>query len=205
MTDSETAPPRTTISEVARSAGVSLPTVSKVLNGRPGVSRPPPASASQGCSPRTASCPAGHRVKPAARSSWCWASSESPWALSIVRAMENAAYAEGLGVTLPGSARPPGRLVEHALVTAAPPGGRLRRRRDQPAAQTGFVSWTPRGHRPGRKPTEYRSRPSGIAHWRGALDATNYLIGLGHRDIATIGGPLRLLCSRARVDGSARR
>ncbi len=41
----------------------------------------------------------------------------------------------------------------------------------------------------------------GATDWAGAIAATEHLIGLGHRDIAHLAGPRRLLCSRARADG----
>ncbi|GAA1287894.1 LacI family DNA-binding transcriptional regulator [Saccharothrix xinjiangensis] len=41
----------------------------------------------------------------------------------------------------------------------------------------------------------------GSANRSGGLVATRHLIELGHRGIAVISGPVRLLCSRARVEG----
>jgi LacI family transcriptional regulator len=41
----------------------------------------------------------------------------------------------------------------------------------------------------------------GATNWAGGLAATEHLLELGHRRIATISGPGEYLCSRARVDG----
>jgi LacI family transcriptional regulator len=41
----------------------------------------------------------------------------------------------------------------------------------------------------------------GATNWGGGLAATRHLTELGHRRIAVIGGPAPLLCSRARIDG----
>jgi LacI family xylobiose transport system transcriptional regulator len=41
----------------------------------------------------------------------------------------------------------------------------------------------------------------GANNWLGGLSATRHLVELGHRRIAMVGGPLRMMCSRARVDG----
>jgi DNA-binding LacI/PurR family transcriptional regulator len=41
----------------------------------------------------------------------------------------------------------------------------------------------------------------GAGNWTGALTATRHLIDLGHRRIAAITGPARMLSSRARLDG----
>jgi DNA-binding LacI/PurR family transcriptional regulator len=46
------------------------------------------------------------------------------------------------------------------------------------------------------------STPSvGAANWSGGLAAARHLIELGHRRIATVGGPENFLCARARLDG----
>ncbi|MBO0837008.1 MAG: substrate-binding domain-containing protein, partial [Actinobacteria bacterium] len=41
----------------------------------------------------------------------------------------------------------------------------------------------------------------GATNWAGGMAATDHLLSLGHRRIATISGPADFLCSRARVDG----
>ena len=41
----------------------------------------------------------------------------------------------------------------------------------------------------------------GATNWAGGLSAARHLLGLGHRRIAVIGGPVAMLCSRARIDG----
>ena len=41
----------------------------------------------------------------------------------------------------------------------------------------------------------------GATNWAGGLAATRHLLGLGHRRIAVIGGPVAMLCSRARISG----
>jgi LacI family transcriptional regulator len=41
----------------------------------------------------------------------------------------------------------------------------------------------------------------GATNWAGGLTATRHLLGLGHQRIGVVGGPPSLLCSRARVDG----
>ncbi len=41
----------------------------------------------------------------------------------------------------------------------------------------------------------------GATNWAGGLSAARHLLELGHRRIAVIGGPVAMLCSRARIDG----
>jgi LacI family transcriptional regulator, galactose operon repressor len=41
----------------------------------------------------------------------------------------------------------------------------------------------------------------GATNWAGGLAATDHLLGLGHRRIGAITGPIDMLCSLARLDG----
>jgi LacI family transcriptional regulator len=41
----------------------------------------------------------------------------------------------------------------------------------------------------------------GATNWAGGLSAARHLLELGHRRVAVIGGPVAMLCSRARIDG----
>jgi LacI family transcriptional regulator len=41
----------------------------------------------------------------------------------------------------------------------------------------------------------------GATNWAGGLAAAHHLLELGHRRIAVIGGPIAMLCSRARISG----
>ena len=41
----------------------------------------------------------------------------------------------------------------------------------------------------------------GATNWAGGLSAVRHLLELGHRRIAVIGGPIAMLCSRARISG----
>lgn len=197
----ETSSSRTTIADVASAAGVSVPTVSKVLNGRPGVSastreRVIELLRQHGYSPRRAGAKLSGAVE------LVLSELESPWSASLVRAMEAAAYAEGYAVVL--SRLRPDKVdewLDHVAVrnvvgvvfavveTTAAQRDRLRE------LELLFVVVDPAGNQAAQGPTV------GLTHWRGAYSATEHLIELGHRRIATIGGPLRMLCSRARTDG----
>ena len=194
---------RPTIARVAAQAGVSVPTVSKVINGRADVSpetrrRVEAAIREQGY----------HRSDRIQRTApileLIFHELESEWALEIVRGVEHVAGKHHLAVVLSEmhGRRTPGRgWIEGAL--ARRPTGVIAvfsdlsesvrtqlRTRGIP-----FVVVDPTGE-------PLHDTPSiGATNWNGGLTATRHLLGLGHRRIAVIGGPEGILCSRARMDG----
>ncbi|MFF7952399.1 LacI family DNA-binding transcriptional regulator [Streptomyces griseorubiginosus] len=195
---------RVTITEIARQAGVSVPTVSRVVNGRSDVS------------PRTRARVEellqqyGYRRRPAAPGTRAalldlvFHDLDSPWAVEIIRGVEEVAQAEGVGTVVSaihgrsGAARDWMRnlrarasdgviLVTSALDTVLH--DELR------ALGVPLVVVDPTGSPALEAPT------IGAANWSGGLAATEHLLSLGHRRIGLIAGPPRLLCSRARFDG----
>lgn len=188
----------TTLADIARTAGVSTPTVSKVLNGRADVA---PATRERieevlreyGYNRRRATTPAPlldlvFRELPNA------------WALEMIAGAEQVAHAEGLSLVLSKSAgreswldgilarRPAGALLVISDLTLA--------EREQLAARDiPFVVIDPAGELEPDVPAV------GATNWQGGLDATRHLLDLGHRRIGMVAGPDRMLCSRARVNG----
>jgi DNA-binding LacI/PurR family transcriptional regulator len=193
----------TTIAVIAQEAGVSVPTVSKVINGRSDVS---PATRR-----RVEAVIRRHGyqrpVRPARRApllELIFHELESEWALEIVRGVERVAGRHQLAVVLTemqGRRRPGQGWIEGAL--ARRPTGVIAvfsdlndAMRDQLRTRgIPFVVVDPAGE-------PVHDTPSiGATNWNGGLTATRHLLGLGHRRIAVIGGPAGVLCSRARVDG----
>lgn len=91
---------RVTIADIAREAGVSLPTVSRVLNGRADVSpstrrRVEDLLAHHGYRRRAAQ-PAGR----AELIDLVFNDLDSPWAVEILRGVEDVAHAAGLGTVV---------------------------------------------------------------------------------------------------------
>ncbi|MBT8227259.1 MAG: LacI family DNA-binding transcriptional regulator [Dactylosporangium sp.] len=193
-----------TITAIAREAGVSVPTVSRVVNGRSDVS------------PQTRERVEellrlhGYRRR-AVRSSeranlidLVFNDLDSPWAVEIIRGVEDVTHAAGVGTVVsavhqrPVSARQwlqniRARATDGViLVTSdlAPQVQAELRRLDAPA-----VVVDPAGV------PSYDVPTIGATNWAGGLSATEHLAGLGHRRIGFIVGPKRLLCSRARFDG----
>jgi LacI family xylobiose transport system transcriptional regulator len=194
---------RTTITDVARQAGVSVPTVSKVVNGRPDVS----AETRRRVEEVIAST--GYRRAPRAtdRSDLLevvFHELESEWALEIVMGVEEAARERHMAVVItemhgrrtPGrdwiegvlARRPVGLVVVFSNLSAA-------MRAQLHRSGIPFVVVDPTGE-------PVHDTPSvGATNWSGGVAATRHLIGLGHSRIGVIAGPREILCSRARLDG----
>ncbi|WP_053674139.1 LacI family DNA-binding transcriptional regulator [Streptomyces sp. NRRL B-1140] len=195
---------KVTISEIARQAGVSVPTVSRVVNGRSDVS-PQTRARVEDLLIRH-----GYRKRPAAPGTRAalldlvFDDLESPWAVEIIRGVEEVAHAAGVGTVVSavhgrsGDARAWMRNLRArasdgvVLVTSA-----LEPTLHEELRILGvpLVVVDPAGSPALDAPT------IGAANRAGGLAATEHLLSLGHRRIGLIAGPPRLLCSRARLDG----
>ena len=129
---------------------------------------------------------------------------ESPWAMEIIKGVEEVARENDLGVVLsaqegPGAlgrswvdavaARRSAGLILVVSELSAEQIARLTARRIP------FVVVDPAGEPATGVPSV------GATNWNGGLAATRHLLELGHTRIGMIGGPADMLCSRARVDG----
>ncbi|WP_406425483.1 LacI family DNA-binding transcriptional regulator [Streptomyces sp. NBC_01589] len=192
-----------TLAEIARAAGVSAPTVSKVLNGR--------ADVAPGTRTRVEELLLLHGYRRRRGSTaqsqlidLVFHELDSGWAMEVVRGVENVAREEGLSLVLSESA---GRLTPGQTwvdgVLARRPVGVILVLSDLTAAQRAqltsrnipFTVVDPAGDPGDDVPSV------GTTNWQGGLAATRHLTGLGHRRIGVISGPSRMMCSRARVDG----
>ena len=200
-------PSASTLTSIAADAGVSLSTVSKVLNGRTDVA---PATRE-----RIAQQLRVHGYEPGSKlgfgvvdlllgSGECTVSGEhSPWAEELIHGTVMAAAEAGHSVivTPVSTQREFDRWLALAVergthgalsVLHLPQGMELRR-----LAQAGVpVVVVDPAEEPGAG-----VRSVGTTNWQGGLTATRHLIELGHRRIAAIGGPSSLWSGRARVDG----
>ncbi|GLU48596.1 LacI family DNA-binding transcriptional regulator [Nocardiopsis ansamitocini] len=193
-----------TISKLAEAAGVSVPTVSKVLNGRSDVA-PQTRSKVEALIRRH-----GYRRRRgpgsgrAATLDLVFHELDSAWAIEVIRGVERVARSEGFSVVLSesgGERSPRDSWVDSVLARQSAavvlvfsdlaPAQKAR----LAARGVPFVVVDPTGD-PGD------DVPSiGSANWNGGLAATRHLIESGHRRIGFIGGPSNVLCSRARLDG----
>ncbi|MEJ3748052.1 LacI family DNA-binding transcriptional regulator [Actinomycetes bacterium KLBMP 9797] len=190
-----------TIAYIAESAGVSVPTVSKVINGRSGV-----AAETRARVEALVNHYGYRRPAPANRSNMMelvFDELEHQWGVEIIRGVERVARAHRVGVVLTefgpqhnairywiddALARRPACVVTVAQLSET-------QRNQLRARGIPFVVFDPTAEPPDGVPFV------GATNWAGGRSATRHLIELGHRHIAIIGGPDQLLCFRARLDG----
>ncbi|MBD0839854.1 LacI family DNA-binding transcriptional regulator [Streptomyces sp. TRM68416] len=187
-----------TIAYIAESAGVSVPTVSKVLNGRSGVSDETRARVEELIHRY------GYRKPPKSRSNLVelvFRELESMWAVEIIRGVERVARRNRIGVlvsefglhdstgmTIDDTVgRRPQCVLSVAQLSEA-------EREQLTAKGIPFVVFDPIDELPDDVPFV------GATNWRGGQAATRHLLGLGHRHIAMISGPDHPFC-RARLSG----
>lgn len=193
-----------TIALIAEQAGVSVPTVSKVLNGRTDVApatraRIESVIEARGYRPRRSRLGSGPGLL-----DLVFHELDSPWALQIISGVEQVAGKNRLGVVLSelgGAHRPRQEWLDDVLRRR--PRGVIfvlseldpAQRHQLETRSIPYVLVDTAGEQPPGVPTV------GSANWAGGLAATRHLLGLGHRRIAVISGPADVLCSRARIDG----
>jgi len=194
--------PAMTVAQIAELAGVSVPTVSRVINGQTDVA------------PRTRAMVEEvirkHGVrrlkKPGSKANLLelvFHELAGAYAMEMIKGVERVAGENGLAVVLsemhghtPGRGWIEGVLARRPVGVIAVFSGLTREQRDQIRSRDiPFVLVDPTGD-PGHE------FPSVMAsNWSGGFSATRHLLDLGHRRIATITGPTRMLASRARLDG----
>ncbi|MFJ3980675.1 LacI family DNA-binding transcriptional regulator [Streptomyces fungicidicus] len=203
MHDDDEVSGRVTLAAVAKEAGVSMPTVSKVLNGRSDVSRATRATVERLLEVH------GYRrrARPESRApliELVFHELDSIWAMELVRGVESVARENRATVVLTESG------TRHAPAPDWLPGVLRRRplgvvlvfstlpaevRRRLGAAAIPFVVIDPAGD------PDPDVASVGSANWAGGLAATRHLIDRRHERIAVITGPEDMLCSLARLDG----
>ncbi|GAB2892929.1 LacI family DNA-binding transcriptional regulator [Streptomyces mayteni] len=200
---SSTAKEPLTIAQIAQRVGVSVATVSKVVNGRADVApgtRSLIESVIQEHGYRRQKKAAG----PAPLLDLVFHEAEGVYAIEIFRGVQRVASDHGLAVVLSELSRREthGRDWVDEVLVRRPTGmiavfsGPSGAQGDQLRVRgIPFVVLDPTGE-------PDHSWPSvGASNWSGGLSATRHLLELGHRRIAVITGPEHMLCSRARLDG----
>lgn len=199
----EEMPPRVTLAVVADEAGVSLSTISKVLNGRRDVASATRARV-EDLLEQNGYRRRGNERRESSLLEVVFHELDSAWSMEIIKGLENVARENDMSVVLTesGNRHAPGpewisgvlrrRPVGVVLVFSdlAPEHKQQLSSRDIP-----FVIIDPAGDPSPGVPSV------GSANWAGGLAATRHLIELGHKRIAMITGPEDMMCSLARLDG----
>lgn len=196
--------PRTTIADIAAQAGVSIPTVSKVLNGRSDVAaatraRVESALASSGYRRRRAATPV---VVPMV--DLVFHELGSAWGVELIRGAEAAAQAAGAQIVVSecGGTHQVWQSWIDSVLVRRPAGVVLvftelddDQRAQLASRSVPYVVVDPVGE------VSEGVAAVGSANWRGGRLAVAHLVAAGHRRVGIIGGPRDTLSSRMRVDG----
>jgi len=193
--------PRTTLSRLADEAGVSLSTISKVLNGRPDVA---PATRERverlldAHDYRRRSAAGGTLIE------LVFHELTEDWSMQFISGALEAVAAAGMSLTLTatGDWHAPGPEWISGVLRRRPAGVVLvfsdlapALREQLRARAIPFAVIDPTGDPPPGVPSV------GSANWAGGLAATRHLLDLGHERIAVVSGRQDMMCSLARVDG----
>jgi LacI family transcriptional regulator len=195
---------RITLAIIAAEAGVSLPTVSKVVNRRPDVAAATRAKVERLLDQHHYLRSGNRRQRRSGLIDLVFNGLDSPWAVEILRGVEEwgASHETGVAVSAVrhGNARPTSwtsTLASHdtdgvILVTSELTPEQLEQVRSGGIPLVVVDPVNP-------PPPELAS--VGATNWAGGLAATEHLLNFQHRRIAAIAGPEDYLCSRARIDG----
>ncbi|GAA2752493.1 LacI family DNA-binding transcriptional regulator [Amnibacterium kyonggiense] len=194
---------RTTLSMLAAEAGVSLSTISKVLNGHADVA-PSTRQRVELLLDEHEYRRRGTAAKGSTLVELVFSDLSNPWGTEVMAGVQEVAHQEGMSVVLsPSSARHepspewlPGMLRRRpagVLLVSTEPTAQLTER--LASRSIPFAVIDPAGElAPGIAAV-------GSTNWAGGLAATRHLIELGHTRIAAVSGHAHQLCSWARLDG----
>ncbi|MFJ6671351.1 LacI family DNA-binding transcriptional regulator [Actinosynnema sp. NPDC091369] len=191
-----------TVAAVARLAGVSAPTVSKVLNGRPGV-----AATTRRRVEATLREHGYRRPEAVVRApnvEVVFFGMQSYLAVEVMHGVERVAGAHRLAVGFTDAERrhATGRSWAHDLLARQPYG--------VVAVHLGFateqlgllassgiplVALDPTGE------PDHAVPSVGATNWSGGIAAARHVLSLGHQRVAVIAGPAERMCARARLGG----
>ncbi|MEU3614907.1 substrate-binding domain-containing protein [Streptomyces sp. NPDC006872] len=197
-----------TLAVVAREAGVSVPTASKVVNGREDVApetrrRVTEALDRLGYVRR----PRFDATKPPRLVDLVVHSLDSSWSGAVLHGVEEAAHDAGLDVVVSAAlsrtrvGRPQRGWLDKLTVRGS--SGVLFNLTELTDSQ---YAWLEQHRTPFVMIDPVVEPPPGVvsvgaANWQGGVTATEHLLALGHERIAVIAGPRRKMCSSARVAG----
>jgi DNA-binding LacI/PurR family transcriptional regulator len=183
-------------------AGVSAPTVSRVINGQTGVALETRRRVEAILREHEYRRPGGSGSL--AILELVFHALESLWALEIIRGVEKVAREHDLAVVLTEmqGRLTPGRAWTEQVLTRRPTGViavfsefTVAQQSQLATRSIPLVVLDPTGEPLHQTPSV------GATNWNGGLAATRHLLNLGHRRIAMLSGPTQWPCCRARLDG----
>ncbi|WP_433559886.1 LacI family DNA-binding transcriptional regulator [Pseudonocardia xinjiangensis] len=203
---------RTTLAQIAAVAGVTVPTVSKVLNGRSDVSPGTRARvldllAAAGYERRRAVLPVpdaagAEPAPPPDLLGLVMDGVEGSWATRVLGGVDRAAAEAGCDVVVMSARGPSGRDWVERLLARGSTGAVLALVDPTPAQRdrSAVEGMTLVVLDPGVEPAQ-QLPTVGTTNWAGGRSAVEHLLALGHERIGVIGGRPDQLNSRARLDG----
>ncbi|GAA3764917.1 LacI family DNA-binding transcriptional regulator [Salinactinospora qingdaonensis] len=197
---------RRTLAQIAEEAGVSVPTVSKVLNGHLDVAVDTRRQVERLLEHHRYTPRKSRAQRKVGLIDLVFVDLGSPWAMEILAGVEESAHEAGFGTVVSAVHDRRGnrstrkwldnvRARDSDGVVLVLSGLSPTQQAQLDLLRIPVILIDPVGVPQGDVPAV------GATNWSGGLNATEHLIEKGHRRIATISGPKHLLCSRARVDG----
>ena len=195
-------PRRITMAQVAAAADVSVPTVSKVLNGRFDVSADTRRRVEEVIQA------SGYARNKRRKEKEPWLidlvfSEFGPYATEIIKGAEEAALANKCRIAVSALTDDPKEtrwldnigpgLTDGVVLCFADLSPEHRERLKVLGVPVVIVD--PTGH------PDHRTPSVGVSNWAGGMVATEHLIALGHRRIGIVAGRVSMLCNQARLDG----
>ncbi|MDR1448875.1 MAG: substrate-binding domain-containing protein [Propionibacteriaceae bacterium] len=198
--------PRVTLQEIAEAAQTSVATVSKVLNGRPGVSDAQRSRILRLLSEHGYERRGVHKRNPARLIDVVVRGIDTHWATEVLMGAEGEAARVGAGIVVTvthgrtlGNRRWLSALAQRHSDGLLLVASRLSQGIDVELAKLRipYVLVDPIG-----APSPAQNVPViGASNFAGGLTATEHLLNLGHRRIGVISGDRDLRCSQERLDG----
>ncbi|MFF2371368.1 LacI family DNA-binding transcriptional regulator [Agromyces sp. NPDC058110] len=195
---------RVTIAEIASMAEVSVPTVSKVLNGRPGVSAETRDRVLELLSEHDYARRGASARQRVGLVDFVIFDLSTTWAHQLIIGAESEAARAGVGlvVTSTHGRRAGNRHWIRQLSARRSDGIVLVVSELQAGAEAELARLnTPIVLIDSHGGADSTAPIVAATNWAGGLTATEHLLSLGHRRIGIVTGPERLACSRDRLDG----
>ncbi|KFI59613.1 LacI family DNA-binding transcriptional regulator [Bifidobacterium gallicum] len=192
------------LSDIARTTGFSLATVSKVLNGRADVSSQTRQIITQALNDAGYSKHGRSKTSSSTLIEVVFQDFKTVWALEVLRGVVHECSQHNLSVVTSEIGHGPtsitdwiDRVAQRGIMGAILVFSELSQTEERKLQfhHIPYVIFDPSGD---PKPTKLCVQAD---NWTGGLLATRHLLTLGHRRIGIITGPDDMLCSRARLDG----